>query len=592
MVNLLHSNDNNPGSERLGYISGLLRDLAYTVDLAASEPVPAAVDACFEAMAKRECNETSEPGRCTPPEDDPCALDKLFVGKRSEGQECNGRLRGPHRDIECVYGTTCEDTDAGPEDVFKCVRKGTEGEVCNPAAKFEDGDCEFDLYCSPTEGRCTKRPDLGESCSYIEPHEPIPTNIDALYSSDPDESEPYRGNERVPCLAGLVCDPLSTKCVTDCSAGDICAAPTTAKHFAAAGERGDLQCPEGLGCQVVEFNDRVGKFNFVCGAPRRAEESCDTDADCAKGLFCNGVAAAYGEDYTDGAAGLGVCKAKIEEHELCIRDGQCAESNYCKPCEAFGKSESRESIPEACLVEEGDDDDTTESRAELRNGAVCAQHEAFDESCMKDSACVDAAIGCIHSDYNSKDQPFGYQRYCAANLLPIGARCDIEDGANDHTVNYVNSGNYDKIKVPASFPEDEYVALELEARWMDYCEAPTAICNDSDRDGVYTCEHGGQINSPCDYDDTTKAQVLCGEGLHCVNGGCAPFLATGEVCDPATNDVENWNARVYAPSGFPKPMCDPDTSRCDKVHGTYLCAPLDVDTSRRIWCDGGDGTPG
>jgi hypothetical protein len=604
MAIFLNNNDNNPddaAEANLTLIDGLLVDLAYEVDLSRSEPIAEGITACLEELEKRECNDdpNADDGACQPYGEDPCALDKLFMGKVAVGGECNGDLRGPDRDIECVTGSSCEDTDSGDEDVFKCVAKGLEGALCNPSANDDEaeGPCEYGFYCAP-DGRCATLPTLGESCAFGESDEPHVTDWLALYATgvDPDDAfDTFKGNESIPCEVGLNCDPLSLKCVKWCDEGANCAAPDADDDW--AGSTGSLSslgydaanCADGLSCIPHEFSTNVGDFYFQCGEPgASAGDICDDDGDCASSLYCHGMDA--------GTDKSGTCKARIAEGKECDPEQtQCGANYFCGACGLLATRNTGDGDLEADpLLGDCDSNEDDVIDGDDTDGVFVCQ-PVLPISIAEDQICAGTDLGGLTDDVAYDEATCKSGSWCAytnklsnGDAVTAGYHCVSKElGSNVECLsNQVPYGLYDSSA--EVFYGTNFTSNQDEDRpWSNSC-ANGYLCYDP-ADTTQTCRAGVAAGQPCDYDTGTESKGHCAMDLHCVNGTCQAFLMPGDPCDKDSNDWDAGDDDVVV-NGFEEKRCDPFSSSCQQVHGGYYCEVFNTETYVRNYCVEGGGS--
>jgi hypothetical protein len=589
---LLNNNDNNPDAAaavNLRQVDQLMVDLAYEVDLTRSAPIADGMSACLEELKARACNEDPDASSdtCIPYGEDACALNKLFTGKVAVGGECNGDLRGPERDIECVTGSSCEDIDPGPEDVFKCVAKGVQGDLCSPSANDDEaeGPCEYGFYCA-VDGHCSVLPTLGESCAFAQSDEPHVTEWLSLYAvgADPDAAfGTFKGNETVPCEVGLNCDPLSLKCVNWCDEGANCAAPAADDGWAgsvgAVDENGtgrELRCRDDLSCVPHEFASNVGNFYFQCAKPgAEAGDICNDDGDCADTLYCHGLT----------EFNAGTCKARLAEGKTCNANlAQCGENFFCGPCGLLehrveaGNGDLNGEAPGEC-DQDGDGDVDSDDEALDADRFVCqpvlptsthADHrcagtlggDSSDVLGFDESACK-LGSSCAYTSKLSNGVAVAADYYCISHALGSNVQC-----AAGETGNYFESGNFESNQ-DANLP------------WSNFCEA-NYICYDPDN-VTPTCRGGAAAGQACDYDPATSSKGHCASDLHCVDGICQAFLQPGDPCD---KDSNGWGAsdEAVVVNGFAEKRCDPYSASCQQVHGGYYCEVFNEVTSVRNYC--------
>jgi len=296
----------------------LLGSLAYSVNLNWVEVNTAGVEACTAQWLDAGCTpERGEPGHCVPGAvgESPCALTNLFVPIREAGEQCNLQLREGlwgGNDVECVEGTTCVaagDPD-NPLDYPVCVSRGREGDFCT----ISDTGCDYGFFCN-VDGECQEKGDAGEACSYVDPDEPVPGELDAS------------------CKPGLTCNPNTLNCEEYCTLGALCS--------------DDLSCPEGLSCIPINVGDDSTSFK-ACGAlGESASARCDTQADCEERRNCTGGRCVVDVELndpctrtepaeTDCASGLFcdtvtlTCETELDRGAECVRDAT-GWSNQCDP---------------------------------------------------------------------------------------------------------------------------------------------------------------------------------------------------------------------------------------------------------------------
>jgi hypothetical protein len=208
-----------------------LSRLGYGFDYGRVTIDAAAVKACADSISAAACNTPSPKDHCEPKAPvkvDPCAVNKLLVGKQQAGDECdtNG--------ADCAAGLFCQYTFT---DHGVCLKSPKMGDTC-----FGDGDCGSAAICEWSTGKCVDGADFGAACSY----------------ADPDH--PQEGTEKVRCRAGLICDTATLKCSDQqCAGGSSCQV--------------DSGCPAGTTC-----------INYRCGKPVKAGAQCSKATDCEAGL--------------------------------------------------------------------------------------------------------------------------------------------------------------------------------------------------------------------------------------------------------------------------------------------------------------------
>jgi hypothetical protein len=614
----LLKNDQNPPTNNLNYIDGLLFSLAYEVDLTRSEPIPEGIAACLEEIENRDCNDDpADPTVvCIPHGEDACALNKLFRGLVEAGGECNGRLRGPERDIECARGSSCEDTNLevadarrrvppDSEDVFKCVTKGLEGDLCNPSANDDEseGPCEYGYYCAP-DGHCAELPGEGDACAFAIDDQPHVTDWFSLYGADVDPDiafGSYKGNESIPCAIGLNCDPVNNVCVKWCDDGANCDGPTAIDNWGSGDvttngleDQAEMSCAEGLSCLPHEFATNVGTFYFHCREPGGVGDNCNDDGDCADDYYCHGTSAAARRILDDDDGVAGTCKIRLAEGAACDPDQtQCGTNFFCGACGLLEhRSESGDLSDDPiygdCDIDgdgdvdvggDDDDDDGEDDRANTVTHVcqpvlpistdathLCAGELGTDlaDTVEYDDTVCRSGSWCAYSDKLSNGDGVDADYYCISSELGSNVACAPgETGSYREYFEFVSNQD-------PNLP------------WSNSCK-DTFICYDADSYTAPTCRAGVAEGQPCDYDVATESKGHCAFDLHCVAGTCIKFLQPGDACDSDSNDWDAADAEVIA-NGFDEPRCDPFSSSCQEIHGGYYCLVHDQVTYVRNYC--------
>jgi hypothetical protein len=610
----LGKNDQNPPTNNLGYIDGLLFSLAYEIDLTRSEPIPEGIAACRAEIEARGCNDDpADPSvECTAYGEDVCALNKLFRGLVETGGECNGRLRGPERDIECVRGTTCEDTNLDvvetrrrdvpdSEDVFKCVAKGLEGDLCNPSANDDEseGPCEYGFYCA-ADGHCAELPGEGDACAFATADMPHVTDWFALYGADVDPDFAFgeaKGNESIPCAIGLHCDPLANVCVKWCDEGANCDYPTGNDSWGEGDvsengleEEAATDCASGLTCTPYEFLSNVGTYYFHCRELGGVGDACNDDGDCEEDYYCHGLV--EGDDDDDGVAGT--CKIRLTEGDACDPEmSPCGANYFCGACGLIEhRSEdgdlSDDAIYGDCDIDgdgdidvgaDDDDDDGEDDRANTVTHVcqpvlptstdaahLCAGTLGGDLADVVEYDEVSCKSGswCAYSDKLSNGDAVAAAYYCISDLLGSNVACAPGE-SGDFTEYYEFDSNQD-----------------LNKPWSNSCKS-AFICYDPDNYSDPTCRAGVAEGQPCDYDFAADSKGHCAFDLHCVAGTCTKFLEPGDACNKDSNDWDAGDDDV-AINGFEEARCNPFSSSCQQIHGGYYCTVFDQVTYVRNYC--------
>ena len=208
-----------------------------------------------------------------PPEDDPCKLDKVFIGQLGEGELCTSGTSS----LECAPGLKCLGNGQLGVD-GQCVRPGQLGEPC-----ISDEECDEELYCELLESTCQRYRKEGETCVYYDREAPAP-RTEPLVECDPD--------------LHLDCDPVTDTCVAKCERGASCAT--------------DDDCDEE---QDPDLHRRTLRPAARRGLP------CDVNDDCQEGLRC----APDPADPTER-----ICELRLQIGEDCTVHEDC-DSEFCDP---------------------------------------------------------------------------------------------------------------------------------------------------------------------------------------------------------------------------------------------------------------------
>jgi hypothetical protein len=619
-------NDPNPPTHNLNFVDELLASLAYEIDLSRSEAIPKGIAACLAEIEARECNDDpADPTyQCVPFDDGACALTNLFRGRVAAGGECNGNLRGPTRDIECVRGSSCEDTnldvldpgfrfadDDDSEDVFKCVAKGLEGDLCNPSANDDEaeGPCEYGFYCAP-DGHCATLPGEGEHCEFSDPDNPRATSWWNLYSpgTDPDLTfSLYKGNEAIPCDFPYDCDPVTETCSKWCDSGSLCdwesAGGWDGGNVASNGlEDSTLyNCNEGLSCIPVEFLNSPGNYVFHCRAPGGVGDICNDDGDCESAYYCHGVDGGARRTLAGDDDVAGTCRLRLEEGKACNGDDtQCGANLFCGACGLLELRSEAGDLSDApffgdCDIDDdgdidvglADDDDDGEDDRTNTVTHVCQPilpiSTAADHLCAGDALGGDLADLVTYSDVacktgancvytsrlsNGDDVDPGY--YCISTAIGSNVTCAPGEGDS-----YFESGHFPSFQ-------------DAQLPWSNYC-SESYICYDPDNYAAPTCRAAVVEGQPCDYDPTSESKGQCAPDLHCVAGTCAQFLQPGEPCNVDCNDWSATDPEIAA-NGFDEPCCSPLSASCQEIHGGYYCQPYAAFTYIANYCVDSEGS--
>ncbi len=314
VAELSYNSTENPHQSGSAAPGTLLGTLAYTIDLDRVDVDVENVQACIEQQDATGCNEPQpwDPEHCTGPielDANPCALANLFVPKLEAGDRCTLALaEGNTNDIECVPGTTCLAAGEGsPESFPTCVTRGRGGAFCT-----SDSNCDFDYYCNPS-GECVEKSDVGEDCSFEDPENPRPDEVELA------------------CKAHLTCSPETLTCTEYCTTGYVCGAGNAGS---------DYDCPDGQSCAPITTGDDGSAFHVCRDLGTNSQARCDDSMDCVATRNCS-------------AAG-GVCVPDEAAGDACTATAQCEAGTYCDlgtgectPYALPGDECDREA-PEAC----------------------------------------------------------------------------------------------------------------------------------------------------------------------------------------------------------------------------------------------------
>jgi hypothetical protein len=385
-----------------------LNRLGYGYDLGRVNVDPASVQACVSKLAARACNPPPPKDHCVPgeapPADDPCAIERLLVGKQKVGEPC------APQSTDCVPDLHCA-TLRGNDGV--CVERAKLGETC-----VRDNECGTKLVCDSRTGRCVAGGDIGAACSFTNPDRP---NWDLTADR---------------CRAGLECDTIKLKCgAPTCAGGGPC--------------RNDAECPAGTMCAANR-----------CAAPVKDGEGCTTDANCVNGRcrydsatyrsvcapalvdgsLCQGFdkdCASHFCDYDSTIPGS-VCLPSLSTGTPCPKgDRQCA-SGRCRPGTSVMECAAPASVGQTCASDQDCSPTKNLFCVSLKcaappfdNGTVCTQaDQCKSKLCHKGkcSAFGQAGVACATSDAPPCDEslycsgPLGGPNTCAPRKQ-FGALC-------------------------------------------------------------------------------------------------------------------------------------------------------------------------
>jgi hypothetical protein len=237
---------------------------------------------CFDALADRSCDVTSESGRM-----DPEACRQIFVGTLPAGADCA-------LNAECI-SAACDAPETCPQ-----VRMGTcQGDTppghANLGESCEHAFCSAGSFCDAVEMKCLALRTSGATCQQNQCQYGLDCNQSNRCASLPQLGNSCDG----PCRdEGTTCSATSQTCVKVALAGQPC---TTS---------GD--------CASVYVCDRtLGRCSagIALGAPCVAAQLCADDrASC----------------YSPDGQAIGTCELPRANGERCGRDANC-ESLHCDP---------------------------------------------------------------------------------------------------------------------------------------------------------------------------------------------------------------------------------------------------------------------
>lgn len=370
----------------------------------------AALEACQEHLADLACNEPAaeeEAEGCQPtpaaPEETPCALDKLFVGRLGVGSACSstGGLS-----LECAPGLFCAG-GLGLGVTGRCVEAQEEGELCN-----DDHECADELYCSELDGSCQRPRAEGEVCVFADRNDPAPAPETLL----------------VRCEDHLSCDPITNTCVARCQAGASCLSDEDCDAEA------ELTCilgrcsqprGEGLPCQSAEHceeefycgPDVLDPTQSFCSVKKQDSEDCTDHLECASG-YCS----ADTNQCTPAVAVGEPCPSGLDaqcDGGRCAQEETTASSGYCAAADECPNSGSCDTYYGTC---------GTYCVAIKQDGAACTlDNECESGECIAGfcrTSPLDLGVACDDaSDCESEFCSHDDEPVCAELPLPLNEPC-------------------------------------------------------------------------------------------------------------------------------------------------------------------------
>jgi hypothetical protein len=474
---------------------------------------PKAVKACVDYLGKRECQKFEaldvEPAtHCEVIDytdtDDPCSLDLLVKGAQQEGQVCG--VTGVN---ECDAGLVCRYVPSS--DFGICATPSAIGDHCRA-----DSDCDgTEQFCNLGTGTCQERGDEGDDCEHVDPtfnYEGLGPSIVSGWENP--------AAVKIECKRGLVCDPTSNKCVSNCSAGAFC--------------QNNAGCPEGLICNTA-LNDglRIHYNMGVCTDPIATGDPC----------FCNLGTPVVGGKCIDNATGL------EQENSQC-ESGRCAMGDNGLEC-----TEALKPVGASCTLGApgvGQPDATCISRWCAGDGKCATQCTPYappnyfaEVPCADPNYYCNVAIGSI--PYGGSPTTTG--RFACEPKKANDSACHVQALSSDGALYYPGDTNF-------NYPENYECA-------SGYCDGGTSQCKPRiaanttcpftasnarasctgswckmvDAMPTYTCIAYVAPGGACDQSDAR----VCGPDAYCATVGtnmnkCVSYAAAGEACDN-TNDV-------------------------------------------------------
>ncbi len=573
---------NGPIIDAVVKIAQALNDTQIKITLDAT-----AIQSCVADLDKRECNKFVDTGEvtaehCTPssatPEKNPCAIDVLVKGLQKAGESC-GTLPSP-LPSGCGDGLVCRSTGATGG---ICVKPAEAGQRCT-----NNSECDGDLFCNTSTGKCQARGAEGDDCSYVD----TITNIVAGGFSPQNAAV-----AAMACQPGLTCDPTSKKCVTYCSEGAFCSANGSG-----------FDCPDGTVCNVTEYPSMRTSYSLgLCRPPTAEGDPCTSGSnyqECSSGrcaldstsgkFLCAAALKADGEDCT--AAGVdalcesGHCGTDLKCATPCdttTSPASCATGYYCDQttatvppnydyfCEpliadtnACGNSGYSTAERDASCSSGYCNLNNTNCAPKVAANAACTSGR--DVECPAGQFCPTSGSGnctdyvalnadCTGSDSSHNCGPGNYCYYNASNTPNYQCRVLGEEGDDCDTSGLQCDS---QASPPVSCQSDN--KCHAVGKYPDgvTCPGSDAYCESGWCAGT-TCAAPLAEGDNCDIADATMD--TCGDGLYCKYadgdhaGKCTARLGVGETCEPRFSGQDCLN---YG---------DPAPGSCELSNGQFMC---------------------
>jgi len=346
----------------------------------------AAIATCAAKLGADACNPAPPTDHCepsaAPSSDDPCQLEKLFVGKLAAGADCDSTNLN-----ECQTGFFCRQV-SGQRGV--CIAKPAVGDLCG-----RDDDCG-EFVCDWGTGKCVSGAASGEACSFADADHPAP------------------GTESIRCKPGLACDTQTLKCTdANCASGGRCSQ--------------DHDCPADVHCVMN-----------LCGPQKKAGETCYNSNDCENGdceydqvaqkQVClspkaDGAACQQTKDCESGYCAFSVSPPVCAHDQADGMPCMSGDGNECKSGKCIAANCVAVKAGDKCTVD-GDCAPVHDlycqaskcAKAPFANGATCINNQQCTSTLCLDGTCT--ALAKVGAKCGTADLAS-----CVA-----GSFCDIPDG--------------------------------------------------------------------------------------------------------------------------------------------------------------------